>query len=139
MTSDPKNLSVRVIEGLNSGDVDLVVSLYEQDGIIAPDSAQVVAGHAAIRSLTVGFVSQRPYIVLDDLEVVRAGDIALIRSHVTLTMADAKGEKTETRLEPIVVARRQSDGYWRVVIDRPLPQQAAQQVAPGDAPKAARP
>ncbi len=118
--SNPQDLPRLIVEGLNSGDVDSVVSLYEPNGIIAPDPNQVVVGHAAIRSLTANFVSLRPWLILHDSESVQTGDVALVRSRVTLTTLDAEGKKTETHLKPILVARRQSDGCWLVIIDRPV-------------------
>ncbi len=117
--SSPQDLSRLIIEALNSGDVDLVVSLYEPDGIIAPDLNQIVAGRAAIRSLAAGFVAQRPRLVLHNSEVVQAGDVALVRSQVTQTTLQAE-KKTETVLEPILVVRRQTDGCWLIAIDRPV-------------------
>ncbi len=117
--SSPQDLSRLIIEALNSGDVDLVVSLYEPDGVIAPDLSQIVAGRAAIRSLAAGFVAQRPRLVLHNSEVVQAGDVALVRSQVTQTILQAE-KKTETVLEPVLVVRRQTDGCWLIAIDRPL-------------------
>ena len=117
--SSPHDLSRLIIEALNSGDVDMVVSLYEPDGVIAPDPNQIVSGRAAIRSLAADFLAQRPRLILHDSEVVQAGDVALIRSRVTQTMLQAE-QKTETVLEPVLVARRQTDGCWLIAIDRPL-------------------
>lgn len=118
--SSPQDLPRLIVEGLNSGDVDSVVSLYEPTGIIAPDPNQAVVGHAAIRSLTANFVSLGPRLVLHDSESVQTGDVALVCSRVTLTTIDAQGKKTETHLKPILVVRRQSDGCWLVIIDRPV-------------------
>ena len=50
--SQPQELPSLFVEALNPGDVDAVVSLYEVDGVVAPDPKQIVAGHAAIRSMT---------------------------------------------------------------------------------------
>ncbi len=117
--STPQDLSRLIIEALNSGDVDVVVSLYEPDAIIAPDPNQIVAGRAAIRSLAAGFLAQGPRLVLHNSEVVQAGDIALVRSQVTQTTLQAE-KKTVAVLEPIHVVRRQTDGSWLIAIDRPV-------------------
>ncbi len=117
--SSPQDLSRLIIEALNSGDVDMVVSLYEPDGVIAPDPNQIVSGRAAIRPLAAGFLAQRPRLILNDSEFVQARDVALVRSRVTQTMLQAE-QKTETVLEPILVARRQTDGCRLIAIDRPL-------------------
>jgi uncharacterized protein (TIGR02246 family) len=117
--SSPQDLSRLIIEALNSGDVDVVVSLYEPDGVIAPNPGQIVSGRAAIRSLAAGFLALRPRLILHDTEVVQADDVALVRSRVTQTIIQAE-KRIETVLEPILVARRQTDGSWLIAIDRPL-------------------
>lgn len=74
-----------------------------------------------------GFLSRRPHFVLRDSEVVEAGDVALIRSQFTATTTDAAGKREEMQVAPTLVARRQPEGHWLVVIDRPL---AAESQAP---------
>jgi hypothetical protein len=44
--STPQDLLELFREGLNSEDVDLVASLHEVDGVVAPDPARVVAGRS---------------------------------------------------------------------------------------------
>ncbi len=117
--SDPQDLPGLLIEGLNSGDVDAVVALYESEGVVAPDPARVVAGREAIKSMATEFLAQQPRFLLHDSEVVQAGDVALVRSRLTVTMVDPTGTTTESEMGPTLVARRQPDRYWLVVIDRP--------------------
>jgi ketosteroid isomerase-like protein len=81
--SKPEDLPGLFLEGLNSGDVDSVVALYEAEGIVAPDDARVVAGRTAIRAMVTGFLAQRPHLELHASEVVEAGDVALVRARVT--------------------------------------------------------
>ncbi len=119
--SDPQNLPGLLIEGLNSGDVEGVVALYESEGVVAPDPDQVVTGRAAIKSMVTQFLAQKPRFLLHDSEVVQAGDVALVRSRLTVTMVDPSGTTSESDMGPTLVARRQPDGYWLVAIDRPLP------------------
>ena len=117
--SDPQDLPRLLIERLNSGDADAVAALYESEGVVAPDPAQVVAGREAIKSMATAFLAQEPRFLLHDSEVVQAGDLALVRSRLTVTVLDAARTTTESEVEPTLVARRQPDGYWLVVIDRP--------------------
>ena len=63
--------------------------------------------------------AQKPRWLLHDAEVVQAGDVALVRSQWTVTITDAAGASTRLDLRPTLVARRQPDGRWLVVIDRP--------------------
>jgi len=116
----PKDLPGLFLEGLNSSAVDSVVSLYEVDGKIASDPNDPVSGRESIRSMITDFLGQKPRFVLHNSEVVQSGDIALIRSNWTLTLHDSAGKKQEMNLMPTLVARRQPDGRWLVVIDRPV-------------------
>ena len=118
--STPHELPGLFLAGLNAGDVESVVSLYEPDGVVSPDPAQVLSGHQAIRSMLVGFLAQHPRFVLHDSEVIEVGDVALIRSRWTATTTDAEGKRQEMEVAPTLVARRQTEGHWLVVIDRPL-------------------
>ena len=117
----PHDLPKLFARGLNAGDVDLVVSLYEPDGVVAPDAARVVAGQGAIRTMVESFLATRPRFRLRDSEIVETGDIALVRARWTMTTADSAGVTTEMELAPTLVTRRQPDGHWLVVVDRPLP------------------
>ncbi len=116
--SSPQDLSRLIVEALNSGDVELIVSLYESDAVITPSPSQTVAGRDAIRLLASGFVAQHPRLALEDSEIVQAGDIAIIRSRVKPAKVQDADEK-ESILDAIIVARRQIDGCWLIVIDRP--------------------
>jgi uncharacterized protein (TIGR02246 family) len=118
--SSPKDLPRLFLEGMNSGDVDSVVSLFEPDAIIAPDPGQVVAGRTAIRAMVTEFLGQRPHFVLHESDAVQAGDVALVRSRWTLTRADPGGKGTEMTVTPTLLARCQPEGRWLVVIDRPV-------------------
>ncbi len=120
--SEPQDLPELFLEALKSGDVDSVVALYEAKGVVAPDPARLVAGHAAIKSMVAEFLAQGPRFVLHDTEVVQAGGVALVRPQWTVTMVDSAGASAENDIQPTLVARQQPDGHWLVVIDRPLPE-----------------
>lgn len=116
----PEDLPALFLEALNSGDVDSVVSLYEAEGVVAADANHPVIGQAAIRSMVAGFLAQNPKFTFHGSEVVQTTDVALIRSRWTISSTDSLGSTTEIVVAPTLVARRQPDGYWLVVIDRPL-------------------
>ena len=120
-TPDPQTLHTRFLDALNAGDVDGVVSLYEPDGVIATEPTTRLAGHVAIRSMVTGFLAQRPVITLHHSDLVRAGDVALVHSRLTVTTTDEHGESQAMVVEPMLLVRRQADGEWRVVIDWPFP------------------
>ena len=118
--SQPQDLPTLFLQGLNAADVEAVVSLYEPNGVVASTPAEARHGREAIRSMVTGFLAQRPVFALQDSEVTQADDVALIRARWMVTTTDAGGATTTMRVAPTLVARRQADGQWLVVIDRPL-------------------
>src|SRR5262245_47575421 len=104
----PEELSDLFLQLANAGDVEAVVALYEQDGVLAFQQGRLTAGHEQTRAVNsellagmpaLGSGGQRPAIV--------NGDIAL-----TSTLLPGGGATVE-------IARRQPDGTWRWVIDQP--------------------
>lgn len=120
-TPDPQALHTGFLDAMNAGDVEGVVSLYEPDGVIAPEVATRLTGHAAIRSMVTGLLAQRPVFTLHHSDIVRAGDVALVHSRLTVTTTNERCESQEMTVAPVLLVRRQADGEWRVVIDWPFP------------------
>jgi len=105
--TEPEALSEAVVTALNAGDVDALVGLYEDDAVLElPDGSQA-RGHAKIRAFYTELLADRPRfepgVVLPALIV---GDLALTTTQL--------GETATAE-----VARRQSNGTWRILADRP--------------------
>ena len=119
--ASPGDLPRLFLSSLNNGDVDAVVALYEEDGIVAADPNHQVRGHMAIRAMVAGFLSPKPQFALHSVAVVQAEDLALVRAQWTVATLDASGSPAEMKIGPALVTRRQPDGSWLVAVDRPLP------------------
>jgi ketosteroid isomerase-like protein len=105
----PEDLTRLFVERANAGDIDGLVALYEPDAVIAFPPGQFTTGHAAIRGLYEQMLVNRPHFELEDpLPTIQSGDLAL-------TSTPSK-DNTGVRVQ---VARRQTDGSWLRVIDRP--------------------
>lgn len=110
---DPADLHGRVQTAFNSGDVDALVGLYEPDAwLFGPEGP--VQGLDSIRQVWAGFVEMGGQIQMTTRYVVEHGDIALLSNEWTLTLEGVPLSATTAE-----VARRQSDGSWRYVIDNP--------------------
>lgn len=105
----PEDLTRLFVERANAGDVDGMLDLYEPDAVMAFPPGQLTVGHAAMRTLFEGMVAARPQFQPEDpLQTLVVGDLAL-----TATRArDEAGARAQ-------VARRQPDGTWKRVLDRP--------------------
>jgi enoyl-CoA hydratase len=116
--ADPESLHRLFAERASVGDLEGLMSLYEDGAaFVGPDGAHA-AGTAAIRERLEGLLALAPHIDPMTSESVLAGDVALITSRWRISFggnerqAGFEGTSTE-------VARRQIDGSWRYVIDSP--------------------
>ncbi|CAM3248081.1 YybH family protein [Stackebrandtia soli] len=104
----PEDLSRLIVERLNAGDVDALVALYEPDAVLALPEGRVATGSGEIRETYRRLLTDGPTFAPGrQLTTVRNGDLAL----TSVRLADG----TVT----VEVARRQTDGTWRWVIDQP--------------------
>lgn len=105
----PEDLSRLVVERLNAGDVDGLVELYESDAVLALPDGVVATGLEEIRAAYARLVADRPVFQLgSQAPALRAGDLALTSSR----LPGGAGATVE-------VARRQTDGSWRWILDQP--------------------
>jgi ketosteroid isomerase-like protein len=105
----PEDLARLFVELANAGDVDGLTSLYEPDAVLAFPPGQQTVGHAAIRVLFEQMLAQRPrFTVEEPLPTLRHDDIALTSTRPS--------DNTGGRVQ---VARRQPDGRWLRILDRP--------------------
>ena len=104
----PEDLSDYFLQRANAGDVEGVVALYAPDAVLAFPPGQLMAGHDQIRTAYTEFLAGRPSLwSAGQQSALINGDIAL-----TSTRLPGGGATVE-------VARRQTDGTWRWVIDQP--------------------
>ena len=109
----PGELHEAVENAFNDRDVDALVALYEDDawlfGVAGP-----VQGTQAIRAAWTEMLAMAEQTRLVTQYVVEQGNIALLSNRWTSTVDGADISATSAE-----VARRQSDGTWKYVIDNP--------------------
>jgi uncharacterized protein (TIGR02246 family) len=107
--AQPEDLARLFVERANAGDAEGLAAPYEPDAVLAYPPGQMTVGREAILAVYERFLANSPHIELEEpLPTVRTGDLAL----------------TSTRPRDDVVARaqvarRQPDGSWLRVLDRP--------------------
>ena len=105
----PEDLTRLFVERGNAGDAEGLAALYESDAVIGFPPGQVTVGREAIRALYEHMLAAKPVFTLEDpLPTLRLGDLALTATR----SADHTGVRAQ-------VARRQPDGTWLRIIDRP--------------------
>lgn len=107
--AEPEDVTRLVVERLNAGDAAGVAALYEPHAVLAYPADHPTSGREDIRGVYeamigagVRFGQEAP------LPSVRCGDLALTSTR----SADDTGVRVQ-------VVRRQADGSWLRVIDRP--------------------
>ncbi|HEX7491426.1 MAG TPA: nuclear transport factor 2 family protein [Candidatus Limnocylindrales bacterium] len=105
----PEDLTRLFVEFGNAGDAAGLAGLYEPDAIVAFPPGQMTVGRQAIQALYEKMLAAKPHFLLETpLPTLQIGDLAL-----TATPArDEAGARAQ-------VARRQPDGSWLRVLDRP--------------------
>lgn len=110
----PEDLARLFVERGLAGDAEGLAELYEPDAVLGFPSGQSTVGREAIRAVYEKMLAQRPQYRLEEpLLTLRWGDLALTGT----TSADNVGVRAQ-------VARRQPDGTWLRIIDRPEVPQA---------------
>lgn len=107
--TEPEDLARLFVERANAGDAEGLAELYEPDAVLAYPPGQTTAGRAAILALFEQMLAHATgFEVEPALPTVRNGDLALTSTHPS----DGTGGRVQ-------VARRQPDGSWLRVLDRP--------------------
>jgi ketosteroid isomerase-like protein len=105
----PEDLSRLFVARVNAGDVEGLVELYEPDAVLGYPLGTETVGHDAIRELFEKMVAAKPeFKVEEPLPTLRNGDLAL----TSTKPLDGTGGRVQ-------LVRRQPDGSWLRVIDRP--------------------
>jgi uncharacterized protein (TIGR02246 family) len=104
---------------LHAGDLDGLVALYEPDAVFEPEPGAVAHGHDEIRAALAPFLAVAPTMVVEPQQVLTADDVALVVNDWTLTGTAPDGEPVRREGRSADVVRRQPDGTWKVLVDRP--------------------
>jgi uncharacterized protein (TIGR02246 family) len=108
---EPEDLARLFVERANAGDADGLAALYEPDAVLAFPPGQLTEGRDAIRAIYEQLIARGVPVELEQaLPTIRHGDLALTSTH----RRDGPGIRVQ-------IARRQPDGTWLRVIDRPEP------------------
>lgn len=106
----PEDLTRLFVERVNARDVEGLAALYAADAVLAFPPGSSTVGRDAIRAVLADLVEHAPlpFPQEDPLPTIHYGDLALTSTR----SSDGAGGRVQ-------VVRRQSDGTWLRVIDRP--------------------
>jgi uncharacterized protein (TIGR02246 family) len=106
---EPEDLARLFVERVNTKDAEGLAALYEREAVLGFPPGQQTVGRDAIRAVYEQMVAGVPrFEVEEPLPTLRFADLALTSTRP----ADNAGGRVQ-------VARRQADGTWLRIIDRP--------------------
>src|SRR5687768_4105689 len=111
-TDAPEQVLQAVVEGINTGDFETLMALYEPEAAFATQPGKLAPGPGGIRDALGGFVAMNGKLDLEVSRVLEVGDLALVVGKWSFTGTGAHGEPVELAARNADVLRRQADGSW---------------------------
>ena len=118
-TSTPEQVLESIVTGINSGDLEGLMPLYESEAAFATQPGSLAHGAPGVREALSGFISTKGKLDLEVTRVLEVGDLALVIGLWTFNGTGPDGEPVRLAAKNADVLRRQEDGTWRFVIDNP--------------------
>ena len=118
-TATPVQVLESIVDGINSGNLDSLMSLYESEAAFATQPGSLAHGLPGVREALAGFISLRGKLELEVTRVLEVDDLALVIGVWSFSGTGPDGEPVHLAAKNADVLRRQTDGSWRFVIDNP--------------------
>ena len=115
----PEEVLNSVTEGINAGDLDSLMTLYEPLASFASQPGQLAKSPDGIRESLRGFIDMNGKLDLKVKRVLRASDLALVTTEWSFSGTGSNGKHVDITAKSADVLRQQPDGTWRFVIDNP--------------------
>ena len=115
----PERVLKSIVEGINTGNLDALMSLYEPEAAFAQQPGQLAHGVGGVRESLAAFIAMKGTLDLKVTRVLEAGGLALVAGAWSFTGTAPDGTPVTLSGRNADVLRRQADGSWRFVIDNP--------------------
>ena len=118
-TGTPKQVLKSIVDGINAGNLDSLMPLYEAEAALATQPGSLNHGLPAVREALAGFIAMKGTLDLKVSRVLEVGDLALVSTVWSFAGTGSDGKPVKLAAKSADVLRRQADGSWRIVIDNP--------------------
>jgi ketosteroid isomerase-like protein len=107
------------VEGINAGDLDSLMTLYEPLACFASQPGQLAKSPEGIRESLRGFIDMNGKLDLKVKRVLKASDLALVITEWSFSRTGSDDKHVDITSKSADVLRQQPDGTWRFVFDNP--------------------
>ena len=118
-TETPEQVLEAVVEGINTGNFEMLMELYEPAAAFATQPGKPRSRVRRYPEALGGFVAMNGKLDLEVSRILEVGDLALVVGSWSFTGTGPHGEPVKLAARNADVLRRQADGSWRFVIDNP--------------------
>jgi len=108
-----------VVNGINAGDLDSLMTLYEADACFATQPGQLAKSPESISQSLRNFINMNGKLDLKVKRVLQASDLALVITEWSFSGTGTDGIPVNMAARSSDVLRQQANGAWRFVIDNP--------------------
>lgn len=115
----PEEVLNSVVVGINTGDLDSLMKLYEPNACFASEPGQLAKSPDSVRQCLRSFIDLKGKLDLKVKRVLQASDLALVTTEWSYSGTGPDGNPINMAAKSADVLRRQEDGTWRFVIDNP--------------------
>ena len=115
----PEQVRKSIVEGINTGNIEALMTLYEDEAAFATQPGRLNHGLPGVREALAGFIAMKGKLDLKVTRVLEASDLALVTTVWSFAGTGPDGEPVKLATKSADVLRRQADGSWRLVIDNP--------------------
>ena len=115
----PEEVLNSIVEGINAGDLDSLMTLYEPLACFASQPGDLAKSPDNIRGSLRGFIDMNGKLDLKVKRVLKASDLALVISEWSFSGTGSDGKRVDITSKSADVLHQQPDGSWRFVIDNP--------------------
>lgn len=115
----PEEVLNSVTEGINVGNLDSLMTLYEPLACFASQPGKLAETPEGIRESLRNFIDMKGKLNLSVKRVLKANDLALVITLWSFSGTGTDRKPVHMTAKSADVLRQQPDGTWRFVIDNP--------------------
>ena len=115
----PEEVLNSVTEGINVGNLDSLMTLYEPLACFASQPGKLAETPEGIRESLRNFIDMKGKLNLSVKRVLKANDLALVITYWSFNGTGPDRKPVHMTAKSADVLRQQPDGTWRFVIDNP--------------------